>query len=559
MSTHTESLTKQVFTFVSKLYEHGVDDVVISPGSRSTPLAIACERHPHIKTWIHPDERSAAFFALGIIKANQNPVAIICTSGTAASNYTPAVSEAYISKLPLIVVTSDRPHELRNIGAPQAINQVNMFQNFTKFQIDMPLADESEGTINTININMIKAEKHFVGPQRGPVHFNFPFREPLLPDVKLRRYLSSKRKIETKYQKSIDFTNVQNYIEKPRGVVVVGDTQGQDLSQILTYSAIHNIPVLADPLSNLRGLNHPNVIATYDALFKGGLSIEPQFIIRVGQPVVSKQLNNWLKEVKCPQILVQNNDTPDAFPKVPTISVELSPNDFFRQAQDVTPTQNKNWLKKWQAMEKEARALIDTHIEEEADEGAAVGSLLKKMTSKDTVFVGNSMPIRDVDTFNIDSKAEIAANRGANGIDGVVSTALGMSVYRKVTLIIGDISFFHDMNGLIMSKAYDLDITIICLNNNGGGIFNYLPQKEEAPEHFEKLFGTPLNLDFQHVAHLFELGYEKFENVSDYKRQTLPQFGSYLYEIMTNRQENTETHRELFGKMKGIQYVNSLR
>jgi len=169
------------------------------------------------------------------------------------------------------------------------------------------------------------------------------------------------------------------------------------------------------------------------------------------------------------------------------------------------------------------------------------------------------MPIRDVDTFNLNSKAEIAANRGANGIDGVVSTALGMSVYKKVTLIIGDVSFFHDMNGLIMSKLHDLDITIVCLNNNGGGIFNYLAQKEEAPEHFEKLFGTPLDLDFQHVAHLYELGYEKFESVSDYKKQTLPQFGSYLYEILTNREENTATHRQLFEQMKGIQYVKSPR
>lgn len=559
MGTHTENLTKQVFTFISKLYEYGVDDVVISPGSRSTPLAIACERHSQIKTWVHPDERSAAFFALGLIKASHKPVAIICTSGTAASNYTPAISEAFISKMPLIVVTSDRPHELRNIGAPQAINQINMFQNFVKFQMDMPIADDSEGTIEAIEINMIKAEKHFVGPQRGPIHFNFPFREPLVPDVKLRKYLSSKRKEMMNYQKTIDFSSINKYIEKPRGILVVGDTQGQDLSQVLTYSAIHNIPILADPLSNLRKLDHPNVISTYDALFKGGLKIEPQFIIRVGQPVVSKHLNKWLKAVKCPQILIQNNDTPDAYPKVPTISIESSANDFFRQAQNITPTQNEKWLEKWRKMNEEAKDIIKEYIETENDEGAVVGNLLRRLTSKDTLFVGNSMPIRDVDTFDIDSKAEIAANRGANGIDGVVSTALGMSVYKKVTLLIGDVSFFHDMNGLIMSKLNNLDITIICLNNNGGGIFNYLAPKTETPEHFEKLFGTPLDLDFQHVAHLYELGYEKFENVDLYKKHTLPQFGSYLYEIMTNREENTATHRELFEKMKGVQYVSTLR
>ncbi|NGU94130.1 2-succinyl-5-enolpyruvyl-6-hydroxy-3-cyclohexene-1-carboxylate synthase, partial [Staphylococcus aureus] len=167
MGNHKAALTKQVFTFASELYAYGVREVVISPGSRSTPLALAFEAHPNIKTWIHPDERSAAFFAVGLIKGSERPVAILCTSGTAAANYTPAIAESQISRIPLIVLTSDRPHELRSVGAPQAINQVNMFNNYVSYEFDMPIADDSKETINAIYYQMQIASQYLYGPHKG--------------------------------------------------------------------------------------------------------------------------------------------------------------------------------------------------------------------------------------------------------------------------------------------------------------------------------------------------------------------------------------------------------
>ncbi len=198
---HKAALTKQVFTFASELYAYGVREVVISPGSRSRHSALAFEAHPNIKTWIHPDERSAAFFAVGLIKGSERPVAILCTSGTAAANYTPAIAESQISRIPLIVLTSDRPHELRSVGAPQAINQVNMFNNYVSYEFDMPIADDSKETIDAIYYQMQIASQYLYGPHKGPIHFNLPFRDPLTPDLNATELLTSEYDILPHYQK----------------------------------------------------------------------------------------------------------------------------------------------------------------------------------------------------------------------------------------------------------------------------------------------------------------------------------------------------------------------
>lgn len=216
MTNHSDALTQQVFTFASELYAYGVREVVISPGSRSTPLAIAFEAHPKIKTWIHPDERSAAFFALGLIKGSGKPVAILCTSGTAAANYTPAIAECQISRVPMIVLTSDRPHELRSVGAPQAINQVNMFSNYVNFQFDLPIADGTEQMLYTIHYQMQIASQYLYGPHRGPIHFNMPFREPLTPDMNRVDLLKSQVKTLPHYQKSIAVKGISAILQKKK-------------------------------------------------------------------------------------------------------------------------------------------------------------------------------------------------------------------------------------------------------------------------------------------------------------------------------------------------------
>lgn len=549
---HKEALTKQVYTFASELYAYGVREVVISPGSRSTPLAIAFEAHPNIKTWIHPDERSAAFFALGLIKGSERPVAILCTSGTAAANYTPAIAESQISRIPLIVLTSDRPHELRSVGAPQAINQVNMFANYINFQFDMPVADGSQEMLNTINYQMQIASQYLYGPHRGPIHFNLPFREPLTPDLEMTENLKSEHKILPHYQKNIDIQDIKNVLKDKKGLIIVGDMQHQAVDQILTYATIHDLPILADPLSQLRKFNHPNVITTYDLLYRSHLNIDADFIIRVGKPVISKKLNQWLTRTNAFQILVQNNDKIDVFPTPPHISYEISANDFFRSLVNEPTVNRKDWIERWQSIEAQSRKAITQHMSQATDESAFVSTLIQKLTKDDALFVSNSMPIRDVDNLLFDSEVEVYANRGANGIDGVISTALGMAVHKRVTLLIGDLAFYHDMNGLLMAKLNDIHINVVILNNDGGGIFSYLPQKTAAEQYFERLFGTPTGLNFEYTAMLYDFSFKRLNNITDFSQVSFSNMNSYIYEMITNREDNLEQHQLLYKKLSEI-------
>ena len=549
---HKEALTKQVYTFASELYAYGVREVVISPGSRSTPLAIAFEAHPNIKTWIHPDERSAAFFALGLIKGSERPVAILCTSGTAAANYTPAIAESQISRIPLIVLTSDRPHELRSVGAPQAINQVNMFANYINFQFDMPVADGSQEMLNTINYQMQIASQYLYGPHRGPIHFNLPFREPLTPDLEMTENLKSEHKILPHYQKNIDIQDIKNVLKDKKGLIIVGDMQHQAVDQILTYATIHDLPILADPLSQLRKFNHPNVITTYDLLYRSHLNIDADFIIRVGKPVISKKLNQWLTRTNAFQILVQNNDKIDVFPTPPHISYEISANDFFRSLVNEPTVNRKDWIERWQSIEAQSRKAITQHMSQATDESAFVSTLIQKLTKDDALFVSNSMPIRDVDNLLFDSEVEVYANRGADGIDGVISTALGMAVHKRVTLLIGDLAFYHDMNGLLMAKLNDIHINIVILNNDGGGIFSYLPQKTAAEQYFERLFGTPTGLNFEYTAMLYDFSFKRLNNITDFSQVSFSNMNSYIYEMITNREDNLEQHQLLYQKLSEI-------
>ncbi|RIL71318.1 2-succinyl-5-enolpyruvyl-6-hydroxy-3-cyclohexene-1-carboxylic-acid synthase [Staphylococcus devriesei] len=549
---HNEALTKQVYTFASELYAYGVREVVISPGSRSTPLAIAFEAHPNITTWIHPDERSAAFFALGLIKGSNRPVAILCTSGTAAANYTPAIAESQISRIPMIVLTSDRPHELRSVGAPQAINQVNMFENYVKFQFDMPVADGSDQMTDTIYYQMQIASQYLYGPHRGPIHFNLPFREPLTPDLEKVEWLTSYNKTLPHYQKNINTQDISAILKQKKGLIIVGDMQHQAVDQILTYATIHDLPILADPLSQLRKYNHPNVITTYDLYYRAGLELDVDFIIRVGKPVISKKLNQWLKRTNAFQILVQNNDKIDVFPMPPSISYEISANDFFRNLIEEPTVKRKDWLETWQTLETEARTIISKHMSQATDEAAYVNLLIDKLSNEDAIFVSNSMPIRDIDNLFLNKEIEVYANRGANGIDGVVSTAIGMAVHKNITLLIGDLAFYHDMNGLLMAKLNDIHLNIVLLNNDGGGIFSYLPQKSLDEAYFERLFGTPTGLNFEYTALLYDFTFKRFNTVTDFAHEKLSHMSSHIYEITTDRDDNLEQHHTLYKKLSGV-------
>jgi 2-succinyl-5-enolpyruvyl-6-hydroxy-3-cyclohexene-1-carboxylate synthase len=567
MSDYQEELTAYLTTFIEELAGNGVDEVVISPGSRSTPLALLFAHHPKINVYINVDERSAAFFALGIAKTKRKPVALLCTSGTAAANYYPAIIEAKYSKVPLIVLTADRPHELREVGAPQAIDQLNLYGKHVKWSVDMALPESSPSLLRYARSAAVRGIGIAAGNPKGPVHFNFPFREPLIPN--LTDDLFSKSDDDSKsMQKDVKhgkkelplplIASLQDVLsKKQKGLIVCGPNLSPEaISEIVTFSDQWGFPIIADSLSQLRSGDHDqkHVIDTYDTFLRieeVKAELQPDIIIRFGAMPVSKALTLYMKDLheKDHWIVTPDEDWIDPNAQV-TEMIYCDERAFCQAFLNGGVNRDSNWLEKWKLINEQTKKHMETP-EDELDEGNAVRYFLQTLPNNASVFVSNSMPIRDVDTYfhNNQQQISIMANRGVNGIDGVVSTALGMSTATKPSyLIIGDLAFFHDLNGLLVGKKYNLDLTIFVLNNNGGGIFSYLPQSSEET-YFELLFGTPMDLDFAHAANLYGAKYSKVTSMDELQicleegRQVA---GLKIVEVMTDRDVNAANHRKMW-------------
>lgn len=565
---HTEVLTRYTANFVDELAKSGVTDVVISPGSRSTPLSMTMVQHPQIKEWILVDERSAAFFALGLAKESEKTVALVCTSGTAAANYFPAIVEAHYSRVPLLILTADRPHELRDIGAPQAIDQIKMFGGYVKWFHEMALPEASDAMFHYVRRNASRAVQTANQGVCGPVHLNFPFREPLVPDFNLENIwgeeLEENRPFTPFYDGIKQLTSeqieeIKNLLQHhKKGLFVVGPQTNKQLAQVIvTLATKWQIPILADPLSQLRTGEHNkgNIVETYDAFLRDNAirkSLTPDFIIRFGAMPISKAFLFYMKEnAHIPQFVVE----PFVGIREPvgnsTNMVHVDPVLFCKQVEKHVPHQSRSeWLETWIKMNDIARYHLVNEEDMKLTEGNATRILLEQVPEESTLFIGNSMAIRDVDTFLMvsEKRFSLLANRGANGIDGVVSSSVGAgATRRRVTLLIGDLSFYHDMNGLLAAKQYHLDVTIVLMNNNGGGIFSYLPQSETAnKKQFELLFGTPLHLDFKHTAALYEANYSVPKSIESFKaalHQSYQERGLSIIEVKSDRTENKEWHR----------------
>lgn len=541
---HKTRLTEQVFTMIDCLYEEGINEIVISPGSRSTPLAIAAELHPNIKTYVHPDERSAAFFAIGLYKGSKKAVALICTSGTAASNYTPAVSEAKYANVPLVVITADRPALLRNIGAPQTMNQTQMFQNFVQYYHELNITNNEITDTSEVESVIAHTAKYFEGIDQGPVHINVQIDEPLLPDLeRMDLFKRSQREntmiVELEHEKTIELSG--------RGLILIGATE-ENLNESIEHLSHLNVPIFADPRQ--AGNHHQKVMTNHDLLFsyilieRKDLLETLDFVIRIGDPFTSKATNQLLSQLPRTTTQIYFSEFSDlkTFPTLPSeswigsvnarlehISVTKVDQKFYDIVSRVSDLINKT---------------LETHVADFNDEGRFTYELLKKIPTDHSIFVSNSMPIRDVERYDIHNLHEVFANRGVNGIDGVTSTALGMAKHKKVTLIIGDLAFYHDMNGLLMSKLEDIDFNIILFNNNGGGIFNFLPQYSE-PAVFERLFGTPMNMSFEHAARLYDFEYSRVTDLNGLAQIELDSTGRKVVEIITDRTVNLESHQAL--------------
>ncbi|MFC4023688.1 2-succinyl-5-enolpyruvyl-6-hydroxy-3-cyclohexene-1-carboxylic-acid synthase [Oceanobacillus longus] len=566
---HIETLSRYTANFVDELTKSGVTDVVISPGSRSTPLALTFTEHSSIKEWVIIDERSAAFFAMGIAKQTNRPVALICTSGTAAANYFPAIVEAHYSRVPLIVLTADRPHELRDVGAPQAIEQIKLYGDYVKWFHEMALP---EGTPEMLGYARNKAARAVYMAQEGnpgPLHLNFPFREPLNPDFSLRNLWESPATQQQTQsvnpvfdgKKRLAAQHVQQLVKTlgdgQKGVIVCGPQTDPDFASAVTELArIWGLPVLADPLSQVRtGSHHKDqVIESYDAFLRNKSireQLKPDYIIRFGAMPVSKAYLFYVKENKdSKQYLVENytgyreptgNITEFIFADPVMLCEDLIAGSA---AFDV----DTGWLNRWQEMNSISKKHLLSGTEAAITEGEVVRGLCDVIPEDSTLYVGNSMAIRDVDSFLMTTPKNISilANRGANGIDGMISSGVGAATTGKpVTLLLGDLSFFHDMNGLLAAKHYKLNITILLVNNNGGGIFSFLPQSNDK-KHFEALFGTPVDIEFENAITMYG-GEYALATTEDHLKELL--YTSYQHEglsvieVKTDRNENVEWHR----------------
>ncbi len=559
---HTEHLTYYVANFVDELVKCGIEDVVISPGSRSTPLALTFAEHSKIQHWVNLDERSAAFFALGMAKEQQKAVAILCTSGTAAANYYPAIVEAHLSQVPLVVLTADRPQELRDVGAPQAIDQIKMYGSFVKWYHEMAMPEAENQMLSYVRSIAARAVFEAENQNAGPVHLNFPFREPLVPDFTLPDLWQDSISGYHSYypgNKVVSNVQVEAIIEqlenKKKGLIICGPQMDPTFrDSIFLLASKWNIPVLADPLSQLRAGEHDKslLIEGYDSILKSKKvrdKVKPDFIIRFGAMPVSKPYLFFLKENRgVPHFVIE----PDAGHREPTMTktqfVYCDPHEFCHRFANYPMQMEQSWTSLWVTMNEIVRKQWE-NVSPTLTEGHAVTIMQRAMDNDHILFTGNSMPVRDVDTFFMSTNKDIKVfgNRGANGIDGIVSTAIGTASHgRKVTLLIGDLSFYHDLNGLLVANQYNIDITVVLINNNGGGIFSFLPQAEDK-SHFEVLFGTPLNLSFEKVVDMYGGHYANITSWEHFEKELKLAYqtgGIHVLEINTNRDENVIWHRE---------------
>lgn len=566
---HVEALTDYTAAFVAELVNSGVEDVVVSPGSRSTPLAMMLIKNKHIRVHVHVDERSAAFFALGIAKASQKPTAILCTSGTAAANYFPAIAEAKISRVPLLVLTADRPHELRDNGAPQAIDQIDLYGKHVKWFVEVAPPENTERMIRYIRTTCARAVATASSAPAGVVHLNFPFREPLIPqlDKEALFELSERKKGYVKIRAGrmvVDESEIAYIAEQltvhEKGIIICGPIESCSfMEEVVALAEKLQYPLLADPLSQLRSGEHSgeNIITNYDSFLKTKIvkeKYQPDVIIRFGAMPVSKSLLLFIQEHDDAQQFIIDGGAGWRDPAVTGTEMIYSDEKLFCQSlTEQLPNREKtHWLREWRKVDQITKDVL-LQIDEQSllSEGKLFSTLANVLPNHATVFVGNSMPVRDLDTFfQFNNKSiHVMANRGANGIDGVISTALGAATKRQpLFLFVGDLTFFHDLNGLLAAKLYHINITIIVINNNGGGIFSFLPQAEHK-ENFEFLFGTPLDLDFYHVVQMYEGEYAKvndWDHYYDALEKAVEFDGLSVIEIQTNRDENLREHRNLW-------------
>ncbi|MBD1830848.1 2-succinyl-5-enolpyruvyl-6-hydroxy-3-cyclohexene-1-carboxylic-acid synthase [Microcoleus vaginatus GB1-A2] len=607
----------------------GLTTAVISPGSRSAPLTIAFAQNNKIETIPILDERSASFFALGIAKKSGLPVALICTSGTAAANFYPAIIEARESRIPLVIFTADRPPELRDCHAGQAIDQVKIYGNYPNWQAELAIPSASRGMLDYLRQTIMYAWERSIFPTPGPVHLNIPFRDPLVPvpDIAVEA-------LETQFNPEHFFaglepifagesstppsplllrggeeSTMQQWHKCSKGIIIAGVSQPQFAekycSAIAQISKSLNWPVLAEGLSPVRNYAqlNPDLISTYDLILRNrelADKLTPEIAIQIGDLPTSKELRNWLDKTQpkryiidpshhnfdplhgktihlrtsvehlataiSPQVPplskgglggVQTTATTNIPPQIPPLnkgeSTQVPPLNKGGLGGVQTSPSNE-YLQLWRNTEIQVRETIDQKI-------SAINNIIEPKVSwllsqilppGTPIFIANSMPVRDVEFFWKPNNLGIKPffNRGANGIDGTLSTALGVAHRNQSSIMLtGDLALLHDTNGFLIKNKFVGHLTIILINNNGGGIFEMLPVAKFDPP-FEEFFATPQQINFAQLCATYGVEHEVIDDWEQFKEKLnlLPNSGIRVLEVQTDRRSDAKWRQDNLGK-----------
>lgn len=549
-------MNEYIAALVDEFYQLGVRHAVFSPGSRSTTMAMLFKEHEGFETYMNIDERSASFMALGIAKAHKEPTVLVCTSGSAVSHYLPAVLEAQYSGVPFIVLSADRPHTLLHVGAPQTVDQHKIFGTAVNYFEELAVPQESHYYTYPRQVAR-KAYMKAMDTKKGPVHINVPLFEPLVPELSRNHFeagRSSFKVVKPNYSDIFACGEGNNLLERYERILILAGPQIDidEAEMIRSFGESLQAPILADPLSNVRGCGTSKVvISTYDALLAGQAfwhELKPDCVIQFGQIVVSKRVQQMVASWDNVEY-IEVNATMDSMNPTGKTTMHIQASiDVFTNLYGVK-NDSPAYLGKWQHLETAGKQKLGTAIEEPSCfEGRTIRELQQHISDNAQVLIANSMSIRDFDYFwfSGESKAVLYGNRGVNGIDGTISTALGLAANGRPTyLVTGDLSLFHDLNGLAVAKTHNLNLTIILHNNDGGGIFEYLPQK--GTKHFDYLFSTSQGLDYSGAAKLYGCGYTKISSPNELSfvlAKIGQESGVHIIEIPTNREYSRELHKK---------------
>ena len=550
---------------MAELVAHGVRDAVISPGSRSAPLAVAAEWTVGLTTTMHLDERSAGFFALGLAKASGAPVVLICTSGTAAANYLPAIAEAHYSGVPLIIFTADRPPELRDWGAGQTIDQVDLYGSHTRWAVDLAVAGEVDPSWFRRMAARAVAEATAPGP--GPVHLNWPLREPLEPTVAMP---SIQRQAVVRLPSSplvvapAEIAVLSELSQHERGLIVCGPStlDRATISAIASFSERTGWPVVAEPSSGLRFGSHidkTSIIATADHLLKipeWADAHRADVVIRIGDSPTCKPLRLWLEgNPPTHHVLLDSNHrwNEASFTATQVLWSDIA---LLMAEADIVDRGASSWTDSWSR----AEHLATEAIERVLRDGPLLEPLIARAVAAtlpggSALYVSNSMPVRDIDGFAASSASgpKVYSNRGASGIDGLVSSATGVAAAgARTTLLVGDIALLHDISGLLFAARMHAQLTLVVPNNDGGGIFSFLPiagvPDADADAHFNKLFHTPHGTDLSEFGSLTGITHHLVADraaLESKLRATMTRRGVDIIEVHVDVDANISQHREV--------------